>query len=193
MALVYDCTTELEAVNSILEMAGELPVNELTETEASESLLAWKTLHRCSRKVQKRGLNCNTEIEYKFIPDVNGYINLPTNTLAFTNVQYSNTIFIRDGKLYDTQEQSFVFTQPVIGDLVLFLEYEDLPEHVREYILMLAARRFIANTIGSAELVKLTDADTAAAQRDFHRFEIKNQKNNIFDNAESQWILNRGM
>lgn len=192
MALIYDCTTELEAVNSILEMAGEMPVNELTDTEVTEALVAWKTLHRLSRAVQKNGLNCNTEIGYKFTQDINGIIWLPLNTLAVTNVQESNNIFIRNGKLYDAENRTFVFTNKTItADLVLFLEYESLPEHVREYIMILAARRFLSNVVGSKELLEQTDMDLFRARRDFKRYEIKNQRNNILNNPESFYILRR--
>ena len=191
MALIYDCTTELEAVNSILEMAGEMRVNELTDTGVSEALIAWKTLHRYNRSVQKNGLNCNTEEEYRFTPDVNGFIWLPLNTLAVTNVKDTNTIFIRDGKLYDTYKKTFKFTKPVVCDLVLFLEYKALPEHVREYVMMLAARRFISNVVGAKDLLEQTDEDLFRARRDFKRYEIKNQKNNILGNSESFYILRR--
>jgi len=191
MALTYDCTTELEAVNSMLEMIGESPVNELDDTQMHDALLAWKVLHNRSRSVQKQGLNCNTEQEYKFTPNLSNVIVLPANTLGVINIVGYDSVFIRDGKLYDTYAKSFTFTRSITGDLILFLEYETLPEHVREYILMLAARRFMSNSVGAADLLKQTDQDYLQAKRDFMRFEIKNQKNNIFKNPESDYILRR--
>lgn len=191
MALVYECTTELDAVNAMLGMVGEQPVNELTDTEVSMALIAQKTLHRFNRKIQAKGLNCNTEQNYKFLPDVSDEIPLPSNTLEVINAQGYDTLFVREGKLYDAYEQSFTFTNPIYADLVLFLQFEQLPQHIREYVMMLAARRFISDTVGDKELLEQTNQDFVDAKAEFLRIEIKNQKNNILASPDTYHTVNR--
>jgi len=191
MALVYTCTTELEAVNSMLEMIGEFGVSTLDDTEVSEASSAYKLLHRTSRKIQKEGLNCNTELEYELALDVSNHIVLPANTLDVTNVQYDNHVYIRNGKLYDAYENTYEFTAAITCDLVLFLEWTYLPEHVREYIMMDAARRFMSNRVGSESMLKQTDRDFTESRLTFKRHEARNSNANILTSPDTRDIVYR--
>lgn len=191
MALQYECTTELDAVNAMLEIIGELQVNDLLSGEVGPPMIAQGILHRFNRKIQAEGLNCNTELEYRLTPDVNQIIWLPTNLLDISEVYYHNDCYARAGKLYNSADRTFKFTDTVVADIVLFLEYEDLPQHAREYIMILAARRFLSNTVGDKELLTQTDDDYAQARREFQRKEIRNKGCNILNGPEISHTVGR--
>ena len=64
----YAPISELEAVNLMLEVIGEQPVNSI-ESGVSLANQAQRLLHETSREVQTIGLNCNTESEYQLSLD----------------------------------------------------------------------------------------------------------------------------
>jgi endonuclease V-like protein UPF0215 family len=57
----------------------------------------------------------------------------------------------RGSYLYDRENHTFVFTRSVTCAMVFHLEWADLPEHVKQPIIVLAARRFQARVLGSAD------------------------------------------
>lgn len=163
MALTYTPTSELEAVNTMLSIIGEQPVTSF-ETDYTEALLARTQLHNTSRAVQKLGLQCNSEENYVLNPTVDGYYMVPNDCLKINPSEIGLDIVWRGTKLYDRYEHTYVFTTASMKvDLVFFLPFTSLPEAVRFYITIRAARRFAEDVLGSPDIANFTEDDEQRA------------------------------
>jgi hypothetical protein len=132
----------------------ETPVSSLNVTGIASVSTAVRILDDTIRSVQSRGWAFNTEHEYPLAADVDGFIPLPSNTL---NVDPDGTSGSIDGvqrgsRLYDRGEHTFVFTvSPVYVKIILGIDYDDTPETFKQYVSMLAARRFKAEHLSQPE------------------------------------------
>ena len=183
-------TTELEAVNYMLLAIGSQPVSTL-DSSVSEAYLAQMTLHQVSREIQSEGLHCNFEQEYPLTFDaVTGKITVPSSALRcdVTYPYYKSAV--RGGFLYNLEDHTFVWTENVEVDLVTFLDYSDLPQHVRYYIYVRAMRKFQRNTVGSTELENFTARDELEAKAAFMSGEALNEGGSML-NADGAWQILR--
>lgn len=186
--------TELEAVNTMLAIIGEQPVNTLEDSGVSEATLARTTLLRVSREVQAKGLNCNSEDGVSYTPDNEGFINLPAETLMVDASDPTRKVAQRGLRLYDLEEHSYVFSEPIDLDIVLMLAFDDLPQTVKDYVVIKAARKFAANVLGSDIVHQLSAEDEMSAYRVMAAAELDKGDFTIFDAPDCiQAVLNRAV
>lgn len=184
-----EATTELEAINSMLQMIGEQPVNNIPVKGFSEASLAQTTLHNVSRIIQNEGLNCNVEHDYVLACDTDGYVVVPSNAL---NLDFVSTDYVvRGNKVYDKIKHTFVINKPVTCTVTWFLDFSDLPNHVRNYISIKAARKFMLELVGATDVYKLTEQQEYDTMAVFNRNEINNASLNFADNIDVAKILLR--
>lgn len=166
MATTLVPTSALEAVNLMLSTIGEAPTNDLSASGLGDVATAKTRLHLVSRKVQAEGWNFNTEEDYPLSPSVDGHLILPSNTLKVkpTKEYRDRNVAWRGSKLYDRANHTFVFTDPIKVELVIFLAFEELPEAARNYIAIKAAREFQSSVLGSQELEAFTQDDEFEAK-----------------------------
>lgn len=160
-------TTELEAVNALLEHIGEAPVASLTDL-ALDAGSALNTLRRVSREVQGKGWHWNTTYR-KLTADGNGEFILPTNTITVDTVgtSYQINVTQRGGKLYDRRpfKNTTVFDETELQvKLVELLDFTDLPEPARQYIYIRAARQFQEFNLGAQSISAFSQDDEMHAQ-----------------------------
>jgi hypothetical protein len=191
MALSYTPITELEAVNVLLSGIGEMPVSTIPTEDVTDASLAQDMIHRINREVQGMGLKCNTDYNYEISPDIDGYINIPTNALRVVSYYRYNDYAVRARKLYDRYNQTFEFDDKVYVNITYFLNFTDLPEHVRHYIVIKAARRFQSESVGSPALEQFTADDEFEAKAEFKRWEIVKQGSSMLDTGIGYKIMNR--
>lgn len=151
-------TTELEAVNAMLEAIGESPVSTLSNAGLQDAAVAYQTLKNTLRRVQTLGWSWNTDLSWTFYPDDDGFIQLPANTLKADTVGASESIdaVIRGQRLYDRVNHTYVFSGPVTVELVSALSFEELPESARQYVMISAGRTFVEGVVGSDTLSAFT-------------------------------------
>ena len=151
MALV---TTKLEAVNEILTNASLTGVNSITGVLTAEVADAVSTLEKISREVQLRGWNFNTEDEYPLAVE-GGEINIAGNIAEIEfDTRYVNRWepVQRGTRLYDKLNHSFTgFTETLKAKVVLLFDYEELPQALREYVKVRAARKYQDDFMGDAD------------------------------------------
>ena len=195
MALVTP-TSELEAVNIMLSAIGESPVSTLNNASLVEVSLAQSILKETSVDIQSQGLHCNTEINYPLVPNVSGEVIIPNNCVRIDTTEASADVDVtqRGNRLYNRKERSFnSFSGTLYVEMVLLLDFSDLPQHVRRYSTVKAARRFQARYVGSQTLGGFTEVDEREALVQFERAEKLNEDNNILsDNFDTYKILSRG-
>lgn len=195
MAIVTP-TSELEAVNVMLSAIGEAPVSSLDDPSLVDAALAQSILGEASVEIQTRGLHCNTEINFPLVPTVDGEIKVPSNCVRIDTTDVSRDIDVtqRGDRLYDRGERSYTsFTQKLYVDMVLLFGFEELPQHVKRYITVKAARRFQARLVGSETLAGFTATDEQEALIEFERAEAINEDSNILtDSYDTYKIISRG-
>ena len=136
-------TTFLEAVNRVLQMMGEAPVNSLNG-QFGLAQQAQDMLNDISRKVQVDGWSFNTDYEREMLPDaVTQEVAVAPNVSRVVVDPYSYPsldVVQRGSRLYDRRSKTYEFTDAFNADVTYFLEWEELPEHARQYITIKAVR-----------------------------------------------------
>ena len=187
-------TTKLEAINELLEAIGESPVNSATNTGLVEADLASSRIDKISRQVQKRGWHWNTLKDYVLEPDISNNIQLPASTVEVDTVGSSaHKDYVQRGtRLYDRDNNTFTITDPVVVDITLLLDFDDLPENARDYIVMRAARKFQERLFGSTELSNFDKEDEQRSWFDLLDAEADAADYNMLrDNLTILRIINR--
>lgn len=144
-------TTEIEAINEMLNAIGEGQVSSL-DTGNADVQQCVRLLRDHSRKVQTKGWWFNREENYIITPDEDGYLRLPSNVLKVDttgNDRYLQPLIQRGLRLYDPINHTLVFTKAVEVDLVVGLEWNDLPQSARNYITACAGLEFVDTDIAN--------------------------------------------
>jgi hypothetical protein len=178
-------TTELEAVNMILATAGQAPVNTLEVSGIRDVSIARSRLHETSRALQARGWSFNTDPDVSWAPDINGKIAAGPTVLSFTALDRDPALVVQrlDSntlRVFDAENQTFVFTAPLRVSVVNFLSFESLPQTARDYIAVMAARRFHANNVGDTTTAAYTEDFETALRAEFLRDESRRARTNLF-------------
>ena len=189
-------TTKLEAVNTMISVIGEAPINTLTGVSLPISAIqAQAALEETSRAIQSEGWHCNTEHEYELTPDaVTKKITLPQNTLKFDldPLLYTNVDPVQRGlKLYDRKNHTEQWNSSVKGTITFELEFEDLPEQIRHYVAVKAARVFANRFIGTREIEGFTLRDEVEAKARAIDSDSENADRTIFDSYSVLRVLDR--
>jgi len=179
-------TTQLEAVNAILSNVGQSPVSTLEVSGFADVAVAKKLLERISRSVQKRGWHFNTDDDYTLSVNGDGKIPVPSNALVCDPMPSEDIDAVPRGQfLYDREEHTFQFTDSVDCRIVWFLAFEDLPEALREYIMIRAARIFQSEGFGSIQLDSFKEEDEFRALADLLEYEVEQGDYNILNGSYS--------
>jgi hypothetical protein len=187
--MILTPTTELEAVNIMLGTIGQSPISVLPSASESNALVdavvAESVLREIARDVLQEGWHFNTNIDYAIAPDVSGYINVPTNTLSLELTKYFPTqdVTLRGVKMWDRENNTYVFTETLKFNIIMFLDLIDLPEPARRYITIRAARTFQDRQFGSDTIHVYTTGDEDRARANIEREEHRSAKHNILDDA----------
>jgi len=178
-------TTQLQAINQMLVGIGQAPVVSL-DIANPEIATALSILDSVNREVQGEGWNFNTEINYPFTPDIDGTITVPNGILQISdnknsNVQKYQTV-LRNGKLYDKIAHSFTFptANPLLCDIVILFDFEDLPQVFQDYIAQRAARVFAGSVVGSKEMFQFNAQDETLLRSNCLAYDTNTSAVNIF-------------
>jgi hypothetical protein len=175
-------TTELEAVNTMLSVIGEAPVNSLEGAVSTDVLTARSILKELSRSIQNKGWHFNTEYDYPLTPDTNGAITIPANVARISLPSPDNYLTQRGNRLYNIQDRTYTFTETVKVTAVLLLPFEDLPEVARRFILISAARVFSDRMDRNTDSHQFNREDEYIAKADLDREEGIKAHYNILNN-----------
>ena len=158
-------TTKLEAVNTILSAIGEAPVNDLSGGSLDVGN-ATRYLEEASREIQSMGLWFNTETQ-KIQPNADGEYTVPSSTLSAVPTLDTKKHFVQRGlRLYNTTENKYDGnTDELSVELVLELEFEEIPEEARSAIMAQAARKFTDRTVGATNLHQFAMLDESMCRR----------------------------
>jgi hypothetical protein len=178
--------TELEAINDMLSLISESPVASLDEAnEVADAQIAMQILARESRTTQAKGWDWNTDENFRISPTLSGEVILPTNVVRCDPTDSNIDYVMRQGKLYDRANKTFVIGQAVVVDMVSILPFEDLPEPARRYISMAAGRKFENRINGADQLHQINENDVMLAWSDLVNDECESADYNVIRNSST--------
>ena len=151
-------TSKLEAVNKALQMMGEAPVNSLQGLLGLGNL-AETTIDSVSRKLQTEGWSFNTDYQVSLVRDsTTNHISVGSNVsrIYVDPYEYPDIDVVQRGsKLYDRKNNTYEFEKNLKVDMTIILDWDDLPEHARVYIMTKTGRELQESMIGSKDLTEI--------------------------------------
>lgn len=182
-------TSELDAVNIMLSTIGESPVSSLSnESSMVDVSIARSVLREVSTQVLEEGWHFNTEINWVMTPASDtGEIAIPANCIQIDTSGPSASIDVaqRGRKLYDRVRHTYAFTGPLTVDMVILLDFADMPQAARHYISVRAARVFQQRMVGSEALQGFSQADEVRARASLRKLDANTADFNILSGSWS--------
>jgi len=184
--------SQLEAVNIMLGNIGEAPTTSLVNPESDAFVLsALSILNETVRAVQSEDWEFNKDRDYPMAPDVDGFIAITDSMISVDTTSNSMDVTVRQNKLYNKDDHTFVFTDTVKTDVQWEFTYSELPQYIRQYIAVRAARIFAQRQLGDAIGDQLTEDDERDAKTSAKRRDIRNTDKTIFTNSGMSRIQRR--
>ena len=156
--MVLARTSKLQAVNKALQMMGESPLNSLQGLFGLGNL-AETTIDSVSRKVQVEGWSFNTDYQVSLVRDsTTNHISVGSNVSRIFVDPYDYPdidVVQRGSKLYDRKNNTYEFEKNLKVDMTILLDWDDLPEHARVYIMTKTGRELQESMIGSKDLTEI--------------------------------------
>lgn len=170
----------LSAINILIATANELPlVDDVDLASSTIGQIAESTIEEVKKAVLSEGWNFNTDENYPFPPDTQGYISVPASVLDITSSDNQN-IIIRDWRLYDKANFTHVFEEAVNCDVLWNMDFNSLTHPIRYYITIRAARIFQGRVIGDTDVYSFTSQDEEDAYIACRQSESRTGKYNMF-------------
>jgi len=195
-------TSKLSAVNTLLAIIGEAPVNSLNPPLTGDASLADQVIDEISREVQGSGWSWNTML-YDSIPldATSGQSQLPSNTLAvrFNPLSYPTQRFVLRGlRLFDRVKNTYDLrtslgvgmtgnTSDLVAEIVEELPWDSIPETGRRYIMIRAGRIFANRAVTSASIESYTAEDEEKALQTLKRTEDMAQNYNFISGPDDMY------
>jgi hypothetical protein len=152
--------TELEAINAMLSVIGEQPVNSVEDNV--DAVMASRILNDVNLAIQSEGWYFNREKNVEMAPDASGKIQIPEGVISYVSSAGRNSgrdLVQRGGFLYDLYNHTSDFTKPVKLDIIWFVPFLDLPITAQQYVILKSARKFQTDVVGDGTLNSFVERD----------------------------------
>lgn len=170
-------TTLLEAVNTLLAVIGEQPVNTLETQQIVEASMAERTLLEFHKEGQIKGWSWNTEYNYEFVKNTTtNQITVPANVVSFSTdpYAYAGRFQLRGQVVYDRDKRTSVLEAAITSlyaDVIWLLPWDQAPEAYNRWVTIRSARVFVTRVLGADSLVRYSAQDERDAQALLERME----------------------
>jgi hypothetical protein len=187
-------TTYLDAVNTMLNVIGESPINTLEDPGVVDAVIAVEVLAATSRSVLTHGWDYNEEDNYPFAPEAFEpfEIKVPDTALVCVPMEKRSPLVLRGQRFYNrtTKTYSFPGARPVLCRVVWNQPFEELPEAARHYITLRAARIFASRMVGDGEIDGFTSRDEIEARIIHKRDHTRSSRANMLNDS---WSVARAL
>jgi len=181
-------TSLLDAVNTCLFAIGLAPVNSIVNNEDLDVANALSAIRAQDLEVQSLGWSWNLTRQVRFLPNSAGHIQLPDN-LLFVDKAYREREFVssfsgtpcdvteRGDRLFDKENNTFVFEEGIVLDYITRFPYEELPEVAKRYIAIKAAQILQSSFEGydSARIVTQEQVSSALVALERHEDRVRDR------------------
>lgn len=170
-------TTVLQAVNGMLSVVGEAPVDNLTAPLPAHVELATNLLDSTFRGIMSRGWQFNSLRSVAITRDGSNYLPIPAAYLRVRKALRTTDAIDLAQRDFDIQQRGLFLwngltnLQTFIGsayttvyvDVVTSIDFTSCPETLRQYVFIAASRRYQEHVLGNPDLSSFTKADEAQA------------------------------
>ena len=180
----------LEVVNSMLGLLGELPVNSITDPHTLiPAALAAITNQNALVQVDFWWFN----VEYPtLIPQAgSGLILLPEDAASVDSLTQYPRLAVRGNRLYNLDDITDVFTQPLRVRLHRVLPFSDAPAIARAHIAAKAKLEFQMAYDGDGTKAQIIQQEIKETYIRLHSEHIRNAKANMLMRPSVQHTLSR--
>ena len=180
----------LEVVNSMLGLLGELPVNSITDPHTLiPAALAAITNQNALVQVDFWWFN----VEYPtLIPQAgSGLILVPEDAASVDSLTQYPRLAVRGNRVYNLDDITDVFTQPMRVRLHRVLPFSDAPAIARAHIAAKAKMEFQMAYDGDGTKAQLIQQEIKETYIRLHSEHIRNAKANMLMRPSVQHTLNR--
>jgi len=175
----------------MLSGVGEYPINDLN-AELTSAVVARNILSEQSRLLQQQPWHFNTELGYRLPADVEGKVPVPANMLAFDWKRTRQQDFtVRGGYVYDRKNQTYILSETIEADITVLLDFADLPQPAKSYLLIRSTRVFQDRWLGDGALHGFQKDDEQGAWLVLLQSDASEADYNIFDNDYFTTMANR--
>ncbi|QBX36912.1 hypothetical protein E4M02_04270 [Brevundimonas sp. S30B] len=176
--------TELEAVNDMLAVIGQAPVNAFTANNSDQNI-ARQELAKVVREVCAYGFKFNTDEGHTLYPEIDGTVSIPSGALSVDPMDPRQDLTPRQHPdngmcLWDAAHLSWTIEAPVVCRVRWSLTYDALPELARGYAVIRAGRKLQARLVGSPELDRFAAEDEQRAWLALQREQAATADINVF-------------
>lgn len=170
--------TELQAVNFIRGSVGTAPISSLNTANPDVSA-ARERLRNSALEIQASQWWFNSEYGFMLPVDTVGNIKVPANALEVRPLDPFNYVAVRGDRLYDPYRNTFQFSEGIKCDMVLNLDFADLPFVAANYAQYDAARKYQADFDGDPARVADLRQDASIAWAKLKEQDLRNRRKNI--------------
>ena len=181
-----DTETELSAVNAILGAIGQSPVTSIDKTNPEIGFI-YNILRDSNVDLEAEGWHFNTEKHVEYTPDsTTGKIAIGNDILRMDTTDgwtdRTHDVVKRSGFLYDKQSHTDDFSDhtTINLDIVRLLNYADLPEVFKRYIIYKASVRAATQLVGNPQLAQLLAQQEALSRAAIMEYECNQGNHTMF-------------
>lgn len=174
----------LQAVQAVLPYVGEFPVDSIDATDNPVVQQVLAILQRHKTAALNRGYWFN-RLEQEFLPDINGFIQLPDNAL---NYYIDHLELCRHGakRYYLRGRQLYSDLGPIWKSgcrvrCVLDLPFDELPDVLQQVLTLQVAYSLYLQLIGADTTSQQLYQQLAGAQLELRREELRHDQVTFFD------------
>lgn len=173
--------TELEALNMLLRLIGNSPVNDI-DSNLPDAANARTTLDRIRRQAQRRGWWFNIDYDKTYQPNDKNEIVIAKEVISV--VAHNRNYIQRGNKLYNKEGNTFKFSSGVsIYREVRTLEWDDMPDCMQSYCGYMAGSQFIRDELEDNSKSRELKEDAGLAMLDVKKQDLEEGQYNVFGNA----------
>jgi len=179
-----------DAINEVLLTLNELPL-EVSDLVADIpiAVLVDREIEVAKKKILAYGWNFNTLL-LSFYPNNQNNIVVPTTYLSVKPTEDNPNIIIRDWKVFNKVENSFIYTEAVELNVVDDVLFDDIPFPVANYIVQHAGLKAYVDIIADNNGVSLRRQEMLEARMEAFRYDTQVSDTNILSQEYATNLMN---
>lgn len=174
----------LDAINTMLAHISQSPIATLSGSKTARVIMAENLLKNETRSVQLLSYDFNRIENYPLYANEDGEIILPENILKLDVCSHyldGNRYIQRGKKLYNKTQNTFKINRTLEVNIITELPFEDLPEPAKNYVLMQACNKFIAQIKDDRNKYAYSQQEVFDAKQTLDEFEAESGNYNILN------------
>ena len=189
-----DNETELSAVNAILGAIGQSPVTSINKTNPEIGFI-YNLLRDSNVDLQAEGWHFNTERHVKYTPATVGGVEKIAVGSDILKMDVTDgwskrlyDVVKRNGYLYDKLDHTDDWSELTDGidlDITRLVNFEDMPEVFKRYVVFKASARAATQLVGNPQLAKLLASQEALARATCIEYDCTQGNHSMFGFPEN--------